>query len=153
MTIAVFVSFILYTIACVMDGPDVKPKWKHYLGAKLEHFADGLKPIDYCVHTKCKYFGMYCENPPSSYKKIEEIVEVNEYDLFEARRNEEICRLHPIPFPPSKTVNWIMEDARERAKRSVLMCIEQNFLTTKIIKEEDCGKVLVGCSVYVKKTR
>lgn len=31
MTITIFSLFILYTIACIMDGQDVKPLWKKWL--------------------------------------------------------------------------------------------------------------------------
>lgn len=48
--------FIIYTIACCMDGPDLKPKWKYWLGSKLAEYADRLKPIDYCVTGKCKFY-------------------------------------------------------------------------------------------------
>lgn len=45
--IIIFVLFVLYTLGCIADGPDVKPKWKKWLGGKLERVADSLYPIQY----------------------------------------------------------------------------------------------------------
>ena len=39
-----FTLFILYTIACCMDGPDLKPIWKKWLGKKLYHKAKYFWP-------------------------------------------------------------------------------------------------------------
>lgn len=37
--IAYIVCGFLYLIACVMDGPDVKPLWKKWMGFKFYGFA------------------------------------------------------------------------------------------------------------------
>lgn len=47
MTITIFVLFVLYTLACIADGPDVKPLWKKWLGGKLERMANKYYPIQY----------------------------------------------------------------------------------------------------------
>ena len=39
-----FTLFILYTIASCMDGPDLKPLWKKWLGEKLYHKAKYFWP-------------------------------------------------------------------------------------------------------------
>lgn len=65
---------ILYTIACCMDGQDLKPRWKHWLGVKLEGYADSLKPIDYCVRDKCKYYELATVNLPQYEKRYIEMV-------------------------------------------------------------------------------
>ena len=40
----IFILFILYTIACCIDGPDLKPLWKTWLGKKLYHKAKYFCP-------------------------------------------------------------------------------------------------------------
>lgn len=47
MTITIFILFVLYTLACIADGPDVKPKWKKWLRKKLEKMANRYYPIQY----------------------------------------------------------------------------------------------------------
>jgi hypothetical protein len=59
---------ILYTIACVMDGPDVKPLWKRWLGSKLEAQANKLKPINYCNRADCLYYLNW--TPPQKHEPI-----------------------------------------------------------------------------------
>ena len=45
--ITIFVLFVLYTLACIADGPDVKPIWKKWLGKRLEKMANKYYPIQY----------------------------------------------------------------------------------------------------------
>ena len=127
MGMTLFFLFVLYTIACCMDGPDLKPLWKRWLGKKLEGYADSLCPIDYCVIGKCKFykvasidyartlmeygrlkreFDAFKKNvlsvPPVevSYhdiKRIEETFILRERDLYEARMNEEMAERSGIP--------------------------------------------------------
>lgn len=120
------VSGVIYTIACCMDGPDLKPKWKHWLGVKLEGYADSLKPIDYCVHEKCKYYELATINLPQ-YEKVyiellgelarmnalnskptivmhnfdaipvESRMVLSEGEIYEARMYHDMMRQHGIP--------------------------------------------------------
>ena len=50
--ITYIVCGILYTIACVMDGQDVKPLWNRWAGKKLEKAANYFSPIKYVTETK-----------------------------------------------------------------------------------------------------
>lgn len=80
--------FILYTLACIADGQDVKPLWKRWLGRKLEKMADSLHPIDYCIPAACK-FGNRFRTPeyhPTTFDsaRIEKNVMITECQLAEA---------------------------------------------------------------------
>ena len=118
---------VIYTIACCMDGPDLKPKWKHWLGVKLEGYADSLKPIDYCVRDKCKYYELATVKLPQYKKKQKELKKelalinnlssymppvvmhnfdavpvesrmmLSEGDIYEARMYQDMMRQHGIP--------------------------------------------------------
>ena len=85
----IFILFILYTIACCMDGPDLKPLWKKWLGEKLYHKAKHFWPeltyifmpneppkIEY-YHTDYKPIKLRC------YNRISELDLINQamYDL------------------------------------------------------------------------
>lgn len=127
MAILLFILFVLYTIACCMDGPDLKPLWKCWLSKKLEGYANSLHPIDYCVIGNCKYYRVASIDyarllmeygrlkreyndfkntmlsvPPvevSLYdiKRIEEAFILREGDLFEARMHEDMAERRGIP--------------------------------------------------------
>lgn len=56
MVILIFVFFVLYTLACIADGPDVKPLWKRWLGLKLAQWADSLMPINFCKGKFCRQY-------------------------------------------------------------------------------------------------
>lgn len=126
MTIAIFTLFILYTIACIMDGQDVKPLWKKWLGCKLEIMANELKPIRYCNYNLCGFYKDAVYTLPmvreqyqqllknismmnaldarpkifiSDYdiKNIEQGFILGESELYEARMHEEMANRHGIP--------------------------------------------------------
>ena len=117
---------ILYTIACCMDGQDLKPRWKHWLGVRLEGYADSLKPIDYCVRDKCKFYNRATYDFPMVQKQYEELLGsvarmnalnsrptvfmhnfdavpvesrmmLSEGDISEARMYQDMMRQHGIP--------------------------------------------------------
>ena len=43
---------IIYTIACITDGQDVKPLWKRWVGKNLEKASNYFFPIKYVTETK-----------------------------------------------------------------------------------------------------
>lgn len=55
MIIIIFILFILYTLACIADGPDVKPILKTRIGNYLRNKADKLCTVRYC-HPECCSF-------------------------------------------------------------------------------------------------
>ena len=124
--IIIFILFVLYTIACCMDGPDLKPLWKRWLGVKLEGYANQLKPIHYCQGVCCGYYKLANETLPLYEKRyrqlIEEIAKMNalnsrptivmqkfeavpvesrvmlsEGDIYEAQMYQDMMRQHGIP--------------------------------------------------------
>ena len=88
-TVSIFALFILYTLACIADGQDVKPIWKRWLGGKLEQYADRLKPIDYCIHNKCKF---YIDSLKPIYMpygdKLQKTIAISERELFDLKMME-----------------------------------------------------------------
>lgn len=126
MVVSVFILFVLYTIACCMDGPDLKPRWKWWLGMKLECYADSLKPIDYCVRDKCKFYNMATYKFPLVQKQYDELLRsvarmnalnsrptftmykfdavpveshimLSEGDIYQARMYQDMMRQHGVP--------------------------------------------------------
>lgn len=125
MTITIFSLFILYTIACIMDGQDVKPLWKKWLGSKLEIMANELKPIRYCNYNLCGFYKDAVYNLPMVREQYQQLLKnitmmnaldsrpkifISEYDiknieqgfilgeseLYEARMHEEIAKRNGI---------------------------------------------------------
>ena len=45
----IFVLFVMYTLACIADGPDVKPLWKQWLGVKLLKLSRKYIKVYECV--------------------------------------------------------------------------------------------------------
>lgn len=49
----IFILFILYTLACIADGPDVKPILKVKIGTYLHRKADKFYHAHYCKPDHC----------------------------------------------------------------------------------------------------
>lgn len=51
--ISIFILFVLYTLACIADGPDIKPILKVKIGTYLRIEADKLTKVRYCNPDCC----------------------------------------------------------------------------------------------------
>lgn len=52
---SIFILFILYTLACIADGPDVKPILKVKIGTYLHSQADKFYHAHYCKPEHCAF--------------------------------------------------------------------------------------------------
>jgi len=150
MVISIFTLFILYTIACVMDGPDVKPLWKRALGVKLERWADELKPIDYCNMSKCKFYQQAIEQQYSapSIRLIAKEYRIPESEMMDAMRNDQLSKRHHIPLPRTCTVDGLIDSAKRQIVRSLLTTAE-GFVDIDIRKDDNTPAIYLFGSLYV----
>ena len=167
MGIMLFIIFVLYTIACCMDGPDLKPLWKRWLGKKLEGYADILCPIDYCVIGKCKYYkvasidyartlmeygrlkreydafkknSLFTPHVEVSYydiKRIQETFILREGDLFEARMNEEMAERRGIPLWQLPIPHYMTVDGIVNRTKETCLCKILDSAKQFVTIEED----------------
>ena len=152
----IFTLFVLYTIACCMDGPDLKPLWKRWLGMKLEAKANSLHPINYCNKGDCQYFLQWM--PPQKpipvevhqygMKRIAHDVHINESQLMRARYHEEMARAHNIPLPQFQTVEGLVNDAKELCARMLLDSILP-YINFKVTNGDWRPEIIVSGSIEV----
>ena len=162
--IIVFVLFILYTIACCMDGPDLKPRWKRWLGGRLERLANYYYPINYVCKirykTRWKTKEVPVFTPPIEVvtydiKKIEECYLLQESDLSLAYAHEELAKKRDVPLwmiPRKLTIDGMVEDARERCVMSVIEAAK-NFVTVEEDRDSCYPEIIVRGSLFVGKKR
>lgn len=154
MTIAIiYITLgVLYTVACVMDGPDVKPLWKRWLGSKLESYANKLKPINYCNTGKCKFAQIAFEHSRQNTRLIACVRCIKESELMRAMSDEQFARRYHYPIPPSHTVDGLVENARREIVRSLLSTAE-SYINIEVHKEEHFPTIYVYGSMYVGKNK
>ena len=154
MTIAIiYITLgILYTVACVMDGQDVKHLWKRWLGSKLESYADRLKPINYCNTGKCKFAQIAFEHSRQNTRLIASERCINEGELMRAMSDEQFARRYHYPIPPSHTVDGLVENAKREIVRSLLSTAE-SYINIEVRKEEHFPTIYVYGSMYVGKNK
>lgn len=123
----ILILFILYTIACCMDGPDLKPIWKKWLGKKLYH--------------KAKYFWpeltyMFAPNEPpkieyyyTDYKpiKIRCSNKISEMELYEQK-------MYGISSEDPKT--YCINRAKERCIESLMYNVKNSGLIDTLVIED-----------------
>ena len=154
MTIAViYITLgVLYTIACVMDGQDVKPLWKRWLGSKLESYADKLKPINYCNTGKCKFAQIAFEQSRRDTRLIAKEYCINEGELMQAMRDEQFAKRSRYPLPPSRTVDGLVENAKRQIVHSLLSTAE-SYINIEVHKEKHYPTIYLYGSLYVGKPK
>ena len=181
MTIAItYITLgILYMLACIADGQDVKPLWKRWLGSKLEGWADNLKPIDYCNRDRCMYYNMLLEakrdaselrerldfmstRKPISVdetlfdaERIGSRMCIGEGELFRARMIEDDARRSGMPLhliPRRETVDGMVDDAKRRCAADILKLAER-YVTIEVETERFYPEIYVTGYLYVGKRR
>ncbi len=122
-----FTLFILYTIACCMDGPDLKPLWKTWLGKKLYHKAKYFWPeltyifapieppkIEY-YHTDYKPIKIRCYN------------RISEMELYDQQ-------MYGISFEDPK--KYCINRAKERCIESLMHDVKNSGLIDIQVSED-----------------
>ena len=147
---------ILYMLACIADGQDVKPLWKRWLGGKLERYADKLKPIDYCNMRGCRYYQEHVERRdamiPIDYKRIESCVQISEGELHEARIMEDMMRRRgeTSMTPANFGISRIVERAKKDCIYGIMREVEKNnLLNVKVDSESRYPETIVRGFIYV----
>ena len=162
MTITIFILFILYTIGCCLDGPDLKPKWKKQLGRKLERMANNLKPINYCnphsrlcpnwVNPMVDALNYYRRN--KDLQKLDCYVILRDSQLRDARINERLAERNGgvKSLPLYMTVSGVIEDAKRRCMEELFMNVRrQGLIQFQVDEESDFPNVIVKAVLYVGK--
>lgn len=148
---------ILYLLACIADGQDVKPIWKRWLGGKLERYADRLKPIDYCNRFCCMYYQEANSRRntvmmPRNSVRIEGHVLIGESEVFDAHIREERMRRNGRAdlIPAIGGINELVERAKKSCVREILHEIEKNnLIDIRVNTESRFPEITVDGYVYV----
>ncbi len=158
MTIAIiYISVgILYMLACIADGQDVKPLWKRWLGGKLEGWADKLKPIEYCNLIKCRYYQeafrrMY-EQMPHDSVLVEGYAIIGENEVRDAALREDMMRRHGRAdlIPAFGSVSGLIERGKRECARAIAHEIEKsNRIRFDVDSESRYPSICVHGRVYV----
>lgn len=147
-----FLLFVGYTLACIADAPDVKPLWKHWLGGKLESYANQLKPINYCHKALCPFIKRV--NTPQIHfisDTLEKNVMIDEGEMFEVAQQEEFNRRYNKPIPTRFTRQYKINEGKEMCTNAILEAIP-HYIDIKV--DEDSyypGVVIHGELVVGKK--
>lgn len=176
--IAYIVCGIVYLIACIMDGQDVKPLWKKWLGVKLANVADYYYPIDYCNRDKCFYPKRYrtalknnrelrgqlqllqtranipLQQTTFDAVRIESNICIGEDEVFRANSETEMARRYGYPIPARRTVDGLVENGRQNILDAICTTIKkENVVNIDIDKESRYPAILMRGWLYVGRKR
>ena len=76
----IYLLFIVYTIICCLDGPDLKPKWKTWLGNKLHGLGNKYVLLTPYIPLPPIHYNLY----ETRYKplKLKSFIKLSELDIF-----------------------------------------------------------------------
>lgn len=138
-----FTLFILYTIACCMDGPDLKPIWKKWLGKKLYNKAKYFWPaltyqfapieppkIEY-YHTDYKPIKIRCSN------------KISEMELYEQKING-------FNLSDEDPKNYCINRAKERCIESLMYNVKNSgLIDTQVIEDPYSASINVMSEIKI----
>ena len=144
MIVLVFSAFILYTLACVCDGPDVKPRLRIFIGRRLERMANSLVYINYCKGANCPY--TYVEPLPIREivrpARVEARVRIGEAELFEAMYRDQFEQQHNLM--PSRAKERLIEQAKETCVRNIIKRLERHIEVSVVDGDYEGGYYVIG---------
>ncbi len=151
--ITYIVCGILYTIACVMDGQDVKPLWKRWAGKKLEKAANYFSPIKYVTETK--YVPMPLPTPfeRCNYDhltfdavKVQSQAMISEGDFMMALRH--------MPYQKKDIANILIKDNKSKCLNAIFRKIAaEEIVNFEIDTVTAQPNIIVRAWMYVGKKR
>lgn len=140
-----FILFILYTIGCCLDGPDLKPVWKKWLGKKLYNKAKYFLP-------ELKY--MFAPNEPpkieyyhTDYKpiKLQCRERISEIELYEQK-------MYGFNLSDEDPKNYCINRAKERCIDSLIYNIKNSgLIDTQVIEDPYSASINVISEIKLMK--
>ena len=162
-----------------MDGEDLKPRWKWWLGKKLESYANKFKPIEYCNMEHCRYYSIATYDYPQYEKAYLNILReiammnalnsnpvihkaeyelkelksssiINHYDLSKARLAENFSRDTGLYM--FNTGELTFEGLISNAKKKVIDSIAASVKSFISIDVDRCSRkpdIIVNGTLYV----
>ena len=134
----IFVLFVMYTLACVADGPDVKPLWKRWLGEKLlnasQHYirfsiCNGSR---FCVHVNhsMESVDQYKRMVDALQKHIYRMAALNPSSICVLRSSVKISEsdLHDIYVRTKPMGELYFEAEKQRAVRHAVEVCKNKIL-------------------------
>ena len=148
--ILVFILFILYTLACIADGPDIKPILNTKIGNYLHHQANKFYHAHYCHIDMCPFVYTYIE---TGYRNTIPVIEPIGYDMemvsHTVRIGEE--QTHYFKTRPS-SVNII--DASKNICASAIFKILESRINYSVDDDNpDCCIYVTGSIICENKRR
>ena len=143
---------ILYIIACVMDGQDVKPLWKKWVGGKLEKAANYFFPIKYVTETK--YIPLAS---PTPWVRCD-----YEHTSFEARKIQCVSKIYETDIADELlrygnsgiNLDCMIAQRMKNCMNSIFDTIRQeNIINFDVDRESDYPNILVRAWLHVGKKR
>ena len=146
---------ILYAIACVMDGQDVKPLWKKWVGKKLEKAANYFYPIKYVTDTKVvkEYVPLPSPTPweRCDYDHITfDAVKVASLTMITG--SDWMMAFMRMPYPKSDIADILIKENKSKCFNAIFRKIaEENVVNFEIDRETARPNIIVRAWLYVGK--
>lgn len=119
--ISLFIIFILYTLACIADGPDVKPILNIKVGNYLHKQADKFYHAHYCHIDYCPFVHNYIQ---SGIREAIPVIQNIGYDLELIKRTVKISEEQKFYFNSRKYNIDIIKECKHICSAAIMKEIE-----------------------------
>lgn len=148
-TISLFILFILYTLACIADGPDIKPILNIKIGQYLHRQADKFYRAHYCHIDMCPFPHRFLSE---GYQNAIPVIEPIGYDMelisHTVRLNEE-----EVYYFKSRGSNINIIDRSKRVCIAAICKVIENRINFSIDDNNPDGCIYINGNIICEKEK
>lgn len=149
-TCSIFTLFILYTLACIADGPDVKPILKVKIGSYLHRKADKFYHAHYCKPDDCIF--VYRSIQSAKQEAMADI-EITNYDTELIRHTVKLDEEQVYMLRNNLSSINLIDEAKHICSNAILHAIKRRIKFDINEDNPDCCIYVTGSIVAEKNDR
>lgn len=153
MIAAIFVLFILYTLACVVDGQDVKPIWKRWLSYP-RLYQEAQDEIT-CLRNQLMTKPIPVEHIPFISERVESNIYITESEVFERMKRDDMIRKYGWESgeTPCNLDLCIVDNTKRSMQEVFNQIVDKGLIDVCIDRESYYPAIIIRSSIVVGKRK
>lgn len=148
--ITIFIIFILYTLACIADGPDIKPILNIKIGNYLHRQADKFYHAHYCHIDMCPFPRRFLSE---GYQNAIPIIEPIDYEMELVSHTVRINEEEAHYFKAGRSSINIIDESKHICAAAICKILQSRINYSVDDNNPDCCIYVTGNIICEKKRR
>lgn len=148
--ISLFILFIIYTLACIANGPDIKPILNTKIGQYLHRQADKFYHAHYCHIDMCPFVRRFLGE---GYQNAIPVVEPIGYEMDIIKHTVRINEEEAYYFKAGRSSINIINESKHLCAAAICKILQSRINYTVDNDNPDCCIYVTGSIICEKKRR